>query len=79
MPFEVKEDPTVYPDTISISQDACIPNRLASLSLERINFGNMPVNTIKRQVVVVQNNHKEERLSFKWIIPSEWPSKSTRN
>jgi hypothetical protein len=71
--FENKADPHIYPDNISISQDACATNQTASLSLERINFYNVPVNTIMRQVVVVQNNHKEQCLSFKWIIPSTWP------
>lgn len=73
MPLVEKEDYRVYHDTISIKQDACPPNVLASISLERVNFGNMPVNAILRQVVVVQNNDQDQRLSFKWIVPDYWP------
>lgn len=44
----------------------------ASLSLERICFGHVPVGTTLRRILVVKNESKDIDLIFKWIIPLPW-------
>lgn len=49
-------------------------NPVARLSLERIDFGNIPVSTILRQVVVVTNSTPADQITINWNIPGVWPS-----
>lgn len=74
--MESRDDPRDYSVAMPISQDACKPDRLATLSLEMINFGNVPVHTVLRQIAVIQNNSVTERIAFKWCYPASWPKNS---
>jgi cilia- and flagella-associated protein 65 len=57
-------------DLIPNVQKLSMPNQLASLSIERINFGHVPLGVTLRQIVVIQNISTEAEISFNWTFPS---------
>eukprot|EP00842_Homolaphlyctis_polyrhiza_P005315 jgi/Hompol1/5785/HPOL_004691-RA len=73
-----KLDPKVYKDCIPVTQRTDMPDQIAMLSLETINFGHLPLNTIARQVVAIRNISETVEISFKWIVPSFWPAGSIK-
>ncbi|KAJ2994628.1 hypothetical protein HDV02_001454 [Globomyces sp. JEL0801] len=68
--FITKSDPAMMKE--SIPQFPSLPPLLkpiASISLERLDYGNVPIYSIMRQILVVQNMTFTDTISFKWIIP----------
>ncbi|KAI9203276.1 uncharacterized protein BJ171DRAFT_600142 [Polychytrium aggregatum] len=63
-----KEDPKHYVDRIPSVQELAIPEQIAVLSLERINFGYVPLGSVLRQIIVIKNTTMDSELSFKWIL-----------
>ncbi|KAI8822927.1 uncharacterized protein EV422DRAFT_585444 [Fimicolochytrium jonesii] len=66
---EDRTDPQEYGDIIPPIQLLEMPEQLAKLSKERINFGHMPTGATVRNIVVVTNLHESSEVSFKWIVP----------
>ncbi|KAJ3162411.1 hypothetical protein HDU86_004891 [Geranomyces michiganensis] len=58
-----------YEDPIPAVQELIIPQQLARLSKERVNFGHVPLRVTVREIVVVTNINDESDVSFKWLIP----------
>ncbi len=50
----------------------------ASLSLERVDFGHVPIRAVLRQIVVVTNTTEKDNITALWKIPSVWPEHSIR-
>ncbi|KAJ3087435.1 hypothetical protein HK102_011114 [Quaeritorhiza haematococci] len=50
--------------------------QLACLSLERVDFGHIPLDAVLRQVVCVRNMTANDEISFDWVIPDVWDSAS---
>ncbi|KAI8912237.1 hypothetical protein DFJ77DRAFT_542027 [Powellomyces hirtus] len=63
--------PNTHEDPIPAVQELIIPQQMATLSKERINFGHVPLRVTVREIVVVTNVNNESDVSFKWLIPDE--------
>lgn len=72
MPEGNRVDPKQYDDNIPNTRSLDMPNQPANISLERITFGHVPLHTINRRIVVVQNISDECDITFKWRIPYEF-------
>ncbi|KAJ3413734.1 hypothetical protein HDV05_007637 [Chytridiales sp. JEL 0842] len=57
-------------DSIPAVQKLNMPRQIAELSVERLNFGHVPIGVLLRQVLVVKNISTNFDLSFRWIIPA---------
>ncbi|KAJ3173570.1 hypothetical protein HDU88_002656 [Geranomyces variabilis] len=64
-------EPNDYEDPIPAVQELIIPQQLATLSKERVNFGHVPLRVTVREIVVVTNINDESDVSFKWLIPDK--------
>jgi cilia- and flagella-associated protein 65 len=53
---------------VSNKQKILLPNQIASLSLERIVFGEIPLFSRERKLVFVRNNSFENKIEFNWHI-----------
>jgi hypothetical protein len=51
-------------------------NPIASISLERIEFGHCPVRSVIRQILVITNTTSNQKISVNWMIPPVWPKDS---
>ncbi|KAI8834503.1 hypothetical protein BC829DRAFT_448428 [Chytridium lagenaria] len=67
---ETENDPRRLPDTIPRVQKLSMPKQIASLTLERANFGFVPLGSQSRQITVLRNTSPDMVLSFRWIIPA---------
>ncbi|KAJ3020998.1 hypothetical protein HKX48_009403 [Thoreauomyces humboldtii] len=60
-----------YRDPIPAVQELVIPEQIATLSKERINFGHVPLGVTVRDLIVVTNTNSDSDVSFKWLIPDD--------
>ncbi|KAJ3219527.1 hypothetical protein HDU67_000472 [Dinochytrium kinnereticum] len=67
---QINADPKSLKDTIPKVQKLSVLRQIASLSLERANFGFVPAGSQSRQITVLRNMSTEMDLSFRWIIPT---------
>lgn len=66
-------NPKSLDDTIPPVQKLIRPSQVASLSIERINFGHVPMGASLRQLVSVKNISNKVDITFKWCLPeSSW-------
>ncbi|KAJ3334134.1 hypothetical protein HDU76_008596 [Blyttiomyces sp. JEL0837] len=56
-------------DKIPLVQYLNMPKQVAILSLEHINFGNVPMGSLLRQILVVRNTLVDQTIYFRWILP----------
>ncbi|KAJ3341397.1 hypothetical protein HDU91_000717, partial [Kappamyces sp. JEL0680] len=49
-------------------------NTGATLSLERVDFGHVPIRSVLRQIIVVSNTTESDDITARWKIPSVWPA-----
>ncbi|KAI9333355.1 hypothetical protein DFJ73DRAFT_963215 [Zopfochytrium polystomum] len=71
-------DPHSLPDTIPSVQTLSSLPQIASLSLERINFGHVPIGATLRQLVSVRNTSTDTDISFSWKFPAAgWKPRTT--
>ena len=66
-------DPRVTDQLMPLPTLPPLVNPLARISLERIDFGNVPVSILLRQVLVVSNPTKDSDITVSWKIPGVWP------
>jgi hypothetical protein len=73
------EDPRVLQESIPLTPTLPpLVHPVASISLERIDFGHVPVQTIMRQVVTVTNITSNQHISVEWKVPSVWPTEAIK-
>lgn len=65
MPSEVAK---ALEDHLEISKQLNLTDRLASLTIDRINFGNLPLFTKQRQITFLKNQSKQDTISFIWHV-----------
>jgi cilia- and flagella-associated protein 65 len=72
-------DPRVIGESIpNVPTLPPLENPIASISLERIDFGHIPVQSLMRQVITVTNVTQDKEVSVNWAIPSVWPNESLK-
>ena len=69
----ILSDPKILNQVAPFTTLAPLVNPLARLSLERVDFGNIPISTILRQILVVTNSTASDNITVDWKIPSVWP------
>ncbi|KAJ3105560.1 hypothetical protein HDU97_007902 [Phlyctochytrium planicorne] len=67
--LDTESDPDLLKDSIPTIQKLLIPRQLASISLERVNFGFIPIGSQSRQITVLRNDTDDMEISFMWKIP----------
>lgn len=65
MPIEVAKS---LEDHLEISKQLNLTDRLASLTIDRFNFGNLPLFTKQRQITFLKNQSRKDTISFIWHV-----------
>ena len=53
-----------------------LPNQLASLSMDRMSLGDIPLFTRERKVFFIKNNSAKDRVTFTWHVTNPEHSRS---
>jgi hypothetical protein len=65
MPSDISKSLT---DNLEITKQLNLDDRLASLTIDRINFGNLPLFTKQRQITFLKNQSNQHPISFIWHV-----------